>query len=295
MLSSTTHPSSTTSVLQPGLPPGVQPGEVTPSSKACPHCAALCTVSGKGPGDALRLKCPNCSARFLNIPPEKLMLGTTVLCSHPSHSAAAHPNAHHPHLPSNLHTHPHSGPGSFPHTSSGSQHSSQTAQAHTGLGRGDPSTLTSTTTSTTTTTALMDPPGEASWDKFVRHKAPISPSPLGLGDSLSYIPLQQPGSRSRHQDEAISLQQPGSSSRQPDEVPLQQPRNSNRQQENETLQATWADSHLVVDEAAVLEVRAAASHTLHMFNYLPLISECHESIACSHQPAQPSHTWYWTQ
>lgn len=41
-------------------------------------CSPLVLVPA-GTADPLRLRCPSCGTRFLNIPPEKLLLGTTVL------------------------------------------------------------------------------------------------------------------------------------------------------------------------------------------------------------------------
>lgn len=43
--------------------------------KSCPHCGTIVQAQK----DQFRLQCPNCTSRFLNIAPDKLQLGTTVL------------------------------------------------------------------------------------------------------------------------------------------------------------------------------------------------------------------------
>jgi hypothetical protein len=220
--------------MQQGLPPGVHPGEVTASSKACPHCAALCHVNAKTAMDPLRLQCPNCSARFLNISPEKLMLGTTVLCSHS-------PSSHQPNqAPQRKQVQQHQQQlspllGSSPHSISTnsalqyngravqpflqqSQHEGTTNRHSSVSSRGESSSLPSTAT------ALMDPP-DGAWDE----ESNQARSSLGLGDSVSYTSLQQQGRGHMQQVEV------------------------NRQE-------VQRGGHLVVDEAAVLQVSQTTIH-----------------------------------
>jgi energy-coupling factor transporter ATP-binding protein EcfA2 len=59
--------------LAPGAATPAQRGELVP--KSCPHCGALAPAEG----GAVVLSCASCGSRWLNVSPDKLQLGTTVL------------------------------------------------------------------------------------------------------------------------------------------------------------------------------------------------------------------------
>jgi ATP-dependent Clp protease ATP-binding subunit ClpA len=52
-------------------------GPLDLTAKPCPHCGTV-VLPGLSP-DPIRLQCGHCGFRFLNVPPEKLQLGTSVL------------------------------------------------------------------------------------------------------------------------------------------------------------------------------------------------------------------------
>jgi len=60
-----------------GLPSLGSVGSIDYSAKPCPHCGTV--VLPADCPDPVRLQCGHCGFRFLNVAPEKLQLGTTVL------------------------------------------------------------------------------------------------------------------------------------------------------------------------------------------------------------------------
>jgi ribosomal protein S27AE len=70
-------------VTAAALPSLGSSGPLDYTAKPCPHCGTV--VLPAQSSDPVRLRCGNCGFRFLNVAPEKLQLGTTVLMDKQQH------------------------------------------------------------------------------------------------------------------------------------------------------------------------------------------------------------------